>query len=836
MPYYNSGHNSSPYSKDVPSGASNSSGSRSGGTEPTYMMEHLATFTVTKDTGIVYPADGMRRLLQLEKSNGIWSQKMQLRLERNWVLIMDNETGAVMERFPAALIQEPTAFTSRDPMEMYNNILVFTVGDDSGSGQRAEMHIFQCQSISAQDLVEDLKMLQMGKLVPGDSPRGPRGQIPPPPALPPPEPPLNGVNVREQVSAFNANGSNDREENNDEVSSTSSEKYERDVTILNHCFDDIEKFIARLQHAAAASRELERRRRNRKSKKRNLGDGMLTMRAKPPPEIEFIDIFQKFKLSFNLLAKLKAHIHDPNAPELVHFLFTPLALIVDASHDTNYDTNLPSKVVSPLLTREAVNLLINCVTSKETELWHSLGDTWLVPRDQWKGHVPPYHPIFMDGWSPEYPIPEDRDHDHLASLLNADKQKRDEIPEQQTDNYYNHRDVEESHYSSDYLEYESREERGNDYFDRNYGPGSELYSREDRERVDQTRAHSDISVDSIERGPRGTPATDRAQEAWLDDLLAKGAKIVQVTYPRTANNDKELTVVRGEYLEVLDDTRNWWKARNSRGQVAHVPHTIVAPHNQVHAGDNDVFNNPLYTSRYQRQGHGYNYEDSEIEGTSTSPGPEATHRPHTIPPPAPADWVRKERLGKKAFFASCSCLKAIVIREEPKEEKKKQKNHGTVPPPPPLPSPSAPEVSSINSSKSGTLKSNSSYTEENGKDQMHKELKYVLTLFRDKKKHLDVVKTPEIFIDQESTPSEVQNWLSAKGFSDKQLKDMTGSELFSLTKKQLEQYCGLVEGRRLDGQLTLSRNASGYHTARTHELKQILEKARKKVEETSIED
>ncbi|CAD6244137.1 GSCOCG00013264001-RA-CDS [Cotesia congregata] len=891
MPYYNSGHSSSPYSKDVPSGPSNSSGSRSGGTEPTYMMEHLATFTVTKDTGIVYPADGMRRLLQLEKSNGIWSQKMQLRLERNWVLIMDNETGAVMERFPAALIQEPTAFTSRDPMEMYNNILVFTVGDDSGSGQRAEMHIFQCQSISAQDLVEDLKMLQMGKLVPGGSPRGPRGQIPPPPALPPPEPPLNGVNVREQVSAFNANGPNDREENNDEVSSTSSEKYERDVTILNHCFDDIEKFIARLQHAAAASRELERRRRNRKSKKRNLGDGMLTMRAKPPPEIEFIDIFQKFKLSFNLLAKLKAHIHDPNAPELVHFLFTPLALIVDASHDTNYDTNLPSKVVSPLLTREAVNLLINCVTSKETELWHSLGDTWLVPRDQWKGHVPPYHPIFMDGWSPEYPIPEDRDHDHLASLLNADKQKRDEIPEQQTDNYYNHRDVEESHYSSDYLEYESREERGNDYFDRNYGPGSELYSREDRERVDQTRAHSDISVDSIERGPRGTPATDRAQEAWLDDLLAKGAKIVQVTYPRTANNDKELTVVRGEYLEVLDDTRNWWKARNSRGQVAHVPHTIVAPHNQAHAGDNDVFNNPLYTSRYQRQGHGYNYEDSEIEGTSTSPGPEATHRPHTIPPPAPADWVRKERLGKKvkkklisdnlrnnintsdfvcrtgilnpssisiviylsalslfcelligeslacclnvsvlpstyflsftAFFASCSCLNAIFIRgthkiiiilEEPKEEKKKQKTHGIVPPPPPLPSPSAPEVSSISSSKSGTLKSNSSYTEENGKDQMHKELKYVLTLFRDKKKHLDVVKTPEIFIDQESMPSEVQNWLSAKGFSDKickQLKDMTGSELFSLTKRQLEQYCGLVEGRRLDGQLTLSRNASG---------------------------
>ncbi|KAL6437497.1 hypothetical protein ACFW04_005152 [Cataglyphis niger] len=652
MPYYNSGH-SPAYNKDGgSSGPSSTSGGRASSSEPTYMMEHLATFTVTKETGIVYPADGMRRLLQLEKSNGIWSQKMQLRLERNWVLIMDNETGAVMERFPASLIQEPTAFTSRDPMEMYNNILVFTVADDSGSGQRAEMHIFQCQSVSAQDLVEDLKMLQMGKLVTGGSPRGARGHIPPPPTLPPPEPPLNGVNVREQVSTFNtasADGQNDisREENNDEVSSTSSEKYERDVTILNHCFDDIEKFIARLQHAAAASRELERRRRNRKSKKRNLGDGMLTMRAKPPPEMEFIDIFQKFKLSFNLLAKLKAHIHDPNAPELVHFLFTPLALIVDASHDTNYDPNLPSKVVSPLLTREAVNLLINCVTSKETELWHSLGDTWLIPRDQWKGHVPPYHPIFMDGWSPEYSIPEDRDHDHLASLLNADKQKRDELPEQQNDPYYNHRDIDESHYSSDYLEYESREERGgNEYFDRNYGPSSELYSRE--ERVDQTRAHSDISVDSIERAPRASAGIDRTQEAWLDELAARHAKIVQVTYPRTANNDKELTVVRGEYLEILDDSRKWWKARNSRGQIAHVPHTIVTSHNSIpHSADNDVFNNPLYTSRYPRQGHGYNYEDSEIERTSTSPGPEATHRAHAIPPPAPADWVRKERLGKK---------------------------------------------------------------------------------------------------------------------------------------------------------------------------------------------
>ncbi len=52
--------------------------------------------------------------------------------------------------------------------------------------------------------------------------------------------------------------------------------------------------------------------------------------------------------------------------------------------------------------------------------------------------------------------------------------------------------------------------------------------------------------------------------------------MLQVTYPRTANNEKELSVVRGEFLEVLDDSRKWWKTRNIHGQVAHVPHTIVA--------------------------------------------------------------------------------------------------------------------------------------------------------------------------------------------------------------------------------------------------------------------
>lgn len=151
-----------------------------------------------------------------------------------------------------------------------------------------------------------------------------------------------------------------------------------EVQVLNHCFDDIERFVSRLQASLDMARELEKRQKHRKSKKKTIGDGMLTMRAQLPQPAQFVDIFQKFKLSFNLLARLKAHIHDPNAPELVHFLFTPLALIVNSTATlvgkelpmTPNDLNsIARSIWLPLLTREAKELLLNCLTSKEQDLW-----------------------------------------------------------------------------------------------------------------------------------------------------------------------------------------------------------------------------------------------------------------------------------------------------------------------------------------------------------------------------------------------------------------------------------------------------------------------------------
>ena len=69
-----------------------------------------------------------------------------------------------------------------------------------------------------------------------------------------------------------------------------------------------------------------------------------------------------------------------------------------------------------------------------------------------------------------------------------------------------------------------------------------FYQAEQRARESRERSLSpvDIAGDEFNAG----------QRAFVDSVRSRGGRIVVVTHPRTANNHKELTVVRGEYLEV----------------------------------------------------------------------------------------------------------------------------------------------------------------------------------------------------------------------------------------------------------------------------------------------
>jgi len=183
--------------------------------------------------------------------------------------------------------------------------------------------------------------------------------------------------------------------------------YETGVAVLNHCFDDIEKFCARLQHVANAVQELNVRRQNsqgKKSKKKFAeDDSLLRMRATPPSEAEFIDIYQKFKLAMNLIAKLKYRLRDPNAHQLILYLLTPLALLANISKDKYYSSTMSRRAVAPLLTKEALHMLKTDLTPEEFDLWKSMGHSWIATKDDWPGYVAPFYPIFYNGWAPDFP-------------------------------------------------------------------------------------------------------------------------------------------------------------------------------------------------------------------------------------------------------------------------------------------------------------------------------------------------------------------------------------------------------------------------------------------------
>ncbi|XP_048848045.1 epidermal growth factor receptor kinase substrate 8-like protein 1a isoform X2 [Brienomyrus brachyistius] len=204
-----------------------------------------------------------------------------------------------------------------------------------------------------------------------------------------------------------------------ETSFMSTTQAEREVKILNHCIDDIERFMGILQQVAEAS-SVQRR---RKSKKKGQADDLISRKAIPPKKEEFIDIFQKIKYSFCLLARLKSFISNPSAEELLHHVFVPLDLMVN----TTQGPALGAGVASPTLTGGAIALLEEHLTDKERQLWVALGPKWTLPRSQLGEATSSYTPLFLDGWTPEPFDPEGQPWGDPIELQHKQEDLKDRI-------------------------------------------------------------------------------------------------------------------------------------------------------------------------------------------------------------------------------------------------------------------------------------------------------------------------------------------------------------------------------------------------------------------------
>ncbi|XP_030005802.1 epidermal growth factor receptor kinase substrate 8a isoform X9 [Sphaeramia orbicularis] len=743
-----------------------------------YHVEHLTTFVLDRKDGMITVDDGIRRLRLLDAKGKVWTQEMLLQVEDKAVSLIDQETKNELENFPIGIIQHCQAVMNACS---YDSILAL-VCKESGQG-KPDLHLFQCDDIKANLIQADIDsaMIDAKGGKPKKRPETLKmilksdGIIPPPPAAPAPEPPAadSQVDVKSRVAAWSAwtNEQQDYErqrqfEEDGSVEMTAAQ-VDRDVQILNHILDDIEFFVTKLQKAAEAFNELNKRKKSKKTKKKGPGEGVLTLRSKPPSEDDFVDCLQKFKHAFNQLGKLKDHIQNPSAVDLVHFLFTPLKMVIQASGSVD----LARSVIVPLLTSEAIDFLHASGTAEERHLWVALGDGWTKCRLEWpKDHYfPPCVLKFRDGWeppaSPLVAPSQEQELTQLAeSLVNAEIQRNEELKLRLT-----------------------QEQAAVQRFPPVDGYAFSNTSYKRMQILDQDTAVAAFKQAISRRVDRSYDAEGRGQQK----LIAKSK------YDFVARNNTELSVLKDEVVEVLDDRKQWWKVRNGSGASGYVPNNILEITKAV---DMTSRGEPIYSHTIQKQ------TTSKPVVTPMPPAP-------TPPPPAPA------RLP-------------------------------TPPLPPPATEPAKPATSSGNPvSRHNSLTSNENNTvalrdhgnqraapanrRKSNMEEVQDELMHRLTLGRSAQKKFQVPSRsgslPAINITYDSSPDDVKAWLETKGFSPVTITSLgvlTGAQLFSLNKEELKTVCP-DDGARVYSQVTVQKAA--LEKSSGSELQEIMRRRQEKL-------
>lgn len=65
-----------------------------------------------------------------------------------------------------------------------------------------------------------------------------------------------------------------------------------------------------------------------------------------------------------------------------------------------------------------------------------------------------------------------------------------------------------------------------------------------------------------------------------DSLEELPASFMRAVFDFTARNPRELSISKGEQLQLLDMSKQWWKVKNEKGQIGYVPNNMLQPPQQ----------------------------------------------------------------------------------------------------------------------------------------------------------------------------------------------------------------------------------------------------------------
>ncbi|GCB70111.1 hypothetical protein scyTo_0001202 [Scyliorhinus torazame] len=685
-----------------------------------YHVEHLATFAMDKSESIVTIDDGIKKLLQLDSKGKVWTQEMLLQVNDKAIRLLDCENQDELENFPLNIVHHCQTVLNQSK---YPSVLLLMCQDSDQ--HKPDMHFFNCDEVGAemihadvQSAISDCKCGQKIRpqtlKVNQEKMKKQRETIipSPPQSIAPVHPP--GVRSRAAaLTAQNDQVEQDRRsissQDHEESPEVLAQKVEKDVQILNCTLDDIEFFVAKLQKAAEAYNQLNQRKKSKKSKKKAPAEGMLTLRAKPPLPAEFADCLQKIKLTLNMLAKLKRHIQNPNAVELLHFLFGPLELVVQAIGGPD----VPRSIISPLLSKDATDFLRGHLIPKEMALWESLGEAWTRSRADWpKDHfVHPYVPRFRNGWEPPQDnfrgVPWELDPHQVSDSIAtpADTQRRQE------------------------------------------------------EMKRQPEEHS------------SAPCFPPPNGNYEAQGIHQPKKYVRIVYDFVARNANELSVLKEEILEVLEDNKQWWKLKSKFGEVGYVPFNMLSVVNYDIPGQSD---------------HPYSQGGQRFKGDISARGTVPNIPGYTAPGP----------------FTGPGHVR-----------------HGSYELPGPANRPYSRDKDTIMTQM----------------DEVNDELLHLITTNKTKpaSRNFMVPKQSSIQIplSYESGPEDVKSWLEVKGFSKSTvggLGILTGAQIFSLNKEELKMVCG-EEGARVYSLIQVQKVELDKHRGDT-ELEEIMKRRHERID------
>ncbi|XP_023283291.1 epidermal growth factor receptor kinase substrate 8-like protein 3 [Seriola lalandi dorsalis] len=509
-------------------------------------VEHL--FTCELDGQEVKTVDNcVSKLKRLDAKGRLWPQEMIMEVQGGYLMLSDIETKTELESVPLSSITQTKAVLDSCA---YNSVLAITVQERSK--RIPQVFMFQCEETGAPfikgdldkairkggadaqprkdkfDIRSDLENI-IGQHAPGSFRQaGPRlvqqEMTPPPPDHPPPQwgsrepesfPPLRVDTPQEEILHHpDLHDLGSGPEVAREQTDT-----DRNTDILNHVLSDLEIFLAKVSETAnAPSLQSE------KNKKKNLFKKKKSKKNAPASSLpsweEYIACLQKIKYGFNLLGQLESTLTSPSAPDFVHILFTSLGMVVP-----QYPADLPPTVLSPLLTESAMRLLSRVVSPEEDQLWRSLGDPWNIPRSRWPdADILPYIPDFYDGWQPPAPSRMPSPHPQNNDPLSRSNSQR--FPPGRPNGQIN----------------ESR----------SYSP----------------RAMQMQPEEPVTNSPWGPPPPPQFSEPPL---------YMRVIYDFMARNNQELSIMKGDVVQVIQKSKQWWLVRNGRDEEGNVPQNVLEP-------------------------------------------------------------------------------------------------------------------------------------------------------------------------------------------------------------------------------------------------------------------